>query len=179
MGHLSVGICRLTFFSQSEILLVLGVISEFRQESEHWSLCSEPFGLCVFPLTLVQWGQKGAFSSLPGGVKSWIPTRSPLTPRGIPCCSGRGPTPLGLHGHIPGCEGCDCPLMPFTDAMAGQPHHWLGWGESLVIPLASPGTTQTVEGGPWGYSLHWGGHLGSHVISTDTTLGAWDLGGGV
>lgn len=82
MGHLSVGICRLTFFSQSEILLVLGVMNEFRQEPEHWLLCSEPFGLCVFPLTLVQWGQEGAFSSLPGGVKSWIPTRSPLTQQG-------------------------------------------------------------------------------------------------
>lgn len=146
MGHLSVGICRLIFFSQFEILLVLGMLSEFRQEPEHWLLCSEPFGFRVFPLTLVLWGQECAFSSLAGGVKSWIPTRAPLTLRGIPCCSGRGPTPLGLHGHVPGCEGWDCPLMPFTDVMAGQPHHWLGCGESPVVPLAFPGTTQTVEG---------------------------------
>ena len=46
-GHLSVGICRLTFFGQFETLLVVGVMSEFRLGPEPRLLCSEPFGVCV------------------------------------------------------------------------------------------------------------------------------------
>lgn len=59
-------------------------MNDFRLTPEHGVLCHDAFGFGLLPPALLQWRQEGAASLLAGGVRSWLSTQSPLTPRGIP-----------------------------------------------------------------------------------------------